>query len=379
MRDLSRCCRVMIFLVPVGVLVGCQSKPASEKSVVVQPAQAAEPNQPAETVVSVQAGEPAGEVLSGTPLTLDASVLVPRITIEEPVVDLGQIGTDTKKTGKFEFTNTGKAPLKIVQVHSCCGVTTKGVDNGQEYAPGEKGTLEFEYLTGSNPIPEITRELRMQTNDPDKKIVSFTIKAAVVHRVEFSPAKLKLFLQRENAACEDIKLRSLDGKPFSVASVRSTANVISAEFDPNAVGTEFVLKLRADMEKLPRNVRGVVSINLTHPECINVRVPFDVLPEFTVNPGHLVVWNLKEGQAVQQSIQIIGNYQNDFEVESVSSQTGAITLLEQKKLEDRRELRIEIKVPQRKDDTPMMTDVIEVKIKDRQTVSIPFRGIYVEG
>ena len=37
--------------------------------------------------------------------------------------------------------------------------------------------------------------------------------------------------------------RSLDGKPFSIASFKATANAILAEFYPNATATEFVLKL----------------------------------------------------------------------------------------------------------------------------------------
>jgi hypothetical protein len=349
------------FLLLAGVLAGCQSNPPAAKPVA---------DKPAEAVVPAEAVEP---------VELKVTVLVPKMTVEKPNLDLGEIGTDTKHTGRFEFTNAGNAPLKILQVYACCGVTAKGVENGQEYAPGQSGALEFEYITGSSPIPEITRELRMRTNDPEKSIVSLTIKAAIVRRVECSPQKLKLFLRKENAACGEVTLRSLDGKPFSITSFRSTANVISAVFDPNASATEFVLKPRADMEKLPRNIRGVISVNLTHPECSNIRMPFDVLPEFTINPAHLMVWDLRAGQTIQRDIQIFGNYQSDFEVESVSSQNGTVTLLEKKKTDDHYELRIEIKAPERKDDNAMATDVVEVKIKDGETVSIPFRGIYVEG
>jgi len=347
-----------------GILTGCQGNDSTAKVVSERPAAGV---------------EPAATDAPAKPVELEVTVLTPKITVEKPVLDLGEIGTDTKNKGKFEFVNTGKAPLKILQVFSCCGVTTSGVEKGQEYAPGDGGALEFEYVTGASALPAVTRELRMQTNDPDKPIVSFTIKAVIVRRVESGPKRLRLFLRRENAGCENVTIRSLDGKPFSIVSFRSTANALSGEFDPNTRATEFSVKLHADMEKLARNVRGVISIDLTHPECGNIRVPFDVLPEFTVNPAYIMVWDLKSGQTLERDIQILGNYQSDFEIESVSSQKGMVTLLDKKKVDNRYELRIQIKTPERTDNAAMTTDVVEVKIKGGETVSIPFRGVYVEG
>ncbi len=300
------------------------------------------------------------------------------ITIEKPVLDLGEVGADTKRTGQFHFTNTGKSPLKILQVHSCCGVATRGIEAGQEFAPGESGTLEFDYLTGSTPNPAVTKELRMRTNDPEHAIVSFLVKAVVVRRVECSPRGLRLFLKRENAGCEDVTIRSLDGQPFSISSVKSTANAISIDFDPNVKATEFVFKPRPDMEKLPHNVRGVISFDLTHPECNNVRVLFDVLPEFTVNPAHLMVFNVRPSQPIKRELLILSNYQDEFEIESVSSQKGIIKLLDKKKLGNRYQLDIEITVPARQGEDTIVADVLEVKVKDGESVSIPFRGFYGE-
>ncbi len=313
------------------------------------------------------------------PVEGKADESLPKITVENPVVDLGEIGTDSKVSGKFTFVSSGKTALKIEKTHSCCGVTIRGVTAGQEYAPGERGVLEFDYLTGSTPLSPVTRELRLQTNDPEQKFVSLTIKASIVRRVDVGPQRLRLFLKQENAGSGDITIRSLDGKPFSIVSFKSTANSISADFDPNTKAAQFVLKPKADMEKLQRNVRGVISINLTHPECSNVRVPYDVLPEFTVNPVHLMVFNLRPEQSIQREVWVLSNYHDEFEIESVSSQKGYMKLQEQKKVGDRYQLQIEITAPAREADATMAADMLEVKIKDGETLSIPFRGFYVGG
>jgi hypothetical protein len=321
-----------------------------------------------------------------------------KITVETPVVDLGEIGMNCKVSGKFTFVNSSQATLRIVKVHTCCGVTVRGVENGQEYAPGERGTLEFTWVVVSDPQPSVVKVVRMETNDPDQKFVSLKIKASVVQRVETDPTRLRLFLRQENAGCGGITIRSLDGKPFSIMDFKSTAGSMSAQFDPNVKATEFVLKPQADVEKLRQNVRGVVSIDLNHPECSNVRVPYDVLPEFTISPALLMVLHVRPEQPFQKDVFVSSNYRDEFEIESVSSQKGYMKLAEKKKVGDRYELKIEITPPardiaenvtaspsegqnppagaQESTKNTLVADVLEVKIKDGETLSIPFRGFY---
>jgi len=306
------------------------------------------------------------------PVELEVKVLHPQITVEKPVLDLGEVGLGAKCTGQFKFTSTGNAPLKILKVQSCCGVATRGVEAGQEYAPGQSGALEFDFF-GTVLSPAITRELVLETNDPGHKLVKFTMKASVVRRVEYDPMLMRLFLKRENAGCSDITIRSLDGKPFAITGFQSTADMMSAPFDPNAKATEFVLKPQVDMEKIGRNLRGQVSIDLTHSECSNIRIPFNVLAEFTINPAHLM-W--LPGQPKQREIWVIGNYRDDFEVESLTSQKGCVKLLDKKKIGGRCQLQVEITLPARQGKETMVSDTIEIQIKGSEPVSIPFRGFY---
>lgn len=365
----------LVFLVPFllsAALIGCRSEASKEKA------------------PSVQTGANAGRTEPGT------SAGPGKLTIENPVIDLGEIGTDSKVSGKFTFVNTGQGTLKIVKVLTCCGVTNSGVKDGQEYAPGERGALEFAWVSVSTPQPVISKAIRVETNDPNQKYASFEFRAKIVRRVETDPTRLRLFLRQENAACSAITIRSTDGKPFSIADFKSTANTLCAQFDPNSKATEFVVKPQADIEKLRHNVRGVVSIDLTHPECGNVRLLYDVLPEYTVSPVHLMILSIRPGQPVQRDISIHSNYRDEFDVESVSSEKGYVKLVDKKKVEDHYRLRIEIVVPPQGDDdvTPsgdgqgpasamqenaksaLVTDVFQIKVKDAETLTIPFRGFY---
>ena len=351
-----------LWLVSLGLVVawtaGCQGPEAQT---------AGEPSQSAASEVQVKVVKPVVGKVSGRQ---------PQITFEKDTCNLGEVGVGAKLTGQFKFTNTGNAPLKITLVQGCCGVTTKGVEVGQEYAPGQSGTLEFDYHALTMPNPAVTRVLYLQTNDPACKISTLTIKAAIVRRVDYKPETLKLVLRRENGGCPDITLTSLDHRPFSITGFEATANSITAEFDPSAKATEFVLKPKVDLAKLEQNMRGRVSINLTHPECNNVELAYDVLPEYTISVPSIMMFGLKPGQAVAREIWILSNYEDDFEIESVLSQKGIIKLVEKTKAGNRYQLRVEVTPPPREGRTIVVSDTLEIKIKGGKMLTIPLRGFY---
>jgi hypothetical protein len=255
-------------------------------------------------------------------------------------------------------------------------VAIKGVEAGQEYAPGQSGTLEFDYQAPAIPNPAVSRVLSLQTNDPAHSTISLTIKASVVRRIECKPESLKLILRRPNAGCPDIVLTSLDHRPFSIKELRATSDVIMAPFDSHAKATEFVLKPQVDMARLAQNMSGKISIDLTHPECTNVQLLYSVLPEFTISPPNIILFNLRAGRAVQQGISIFSNYQGGFEIESTSSQKGAAKLLECAKVANGCQLRIEITPPAQETRNMSLSDMLQVKVKNGPTLPIPLRGFY---
>ena len=388
---------------------GCQKETSGTKSSAVQePAAKVVAVEPTAKVVEVQpvtpgnadkpAQGPAQQAKPAEPqpqgTETQAVAGTPKIEVENPLRDGGDVGPDTTQNARFVFKSTGNAPLKILKVGACCGSVTRGVKDGQEYVPGESGTLEVDYYTGPNPGP-LQRRLSLQTNDPDHPVVTFSIKANVVLRVDYEPKRLSLALKKDNGGCGDIKVKSLDGQPFSITSFRSTANSITAEFNPDTKATEFVLRPKADIEKLRKNTRGQISIDLTHPECRNLRISYDVLPEFTVSPPQLMVFNLKANEPVQRDVWIINNYGDNFEIESVSSQQGLIKLIESKKVQDvaadgkpapegqaggmRYHLRVEIVAPVAQDNRNVLSDALQVKIKNGETLTVHFRGWLAKG
>ncbi|MHC4520326.1 MAG: DUF1573 domain-containing protein [Planctomycetota bacterium] len=366
---------LLLAVLALALQSGCQEEAAAPQATSMR-------TEPAAPPISAEPGEPEEPAWSDPPVAQEVTSLAkpqvvdaPKITLTKTVHDFGEVGPGTAHSARFEFKNEGTAPLKITQVRSCCGVVTRGVKAGQEYAPGESGVLELDYRAGEQPAP-IRRQLHILSNDPLQGIVTLTIRAQIARRIDHTPSRLKLFVRKENAGAKEIKLTSLDGQEFSIKGFRATAKAITADFDPAVKATELVLKPKADMEKLKRNLRGWVHIDLTHPECESVRLPYDVLPEFSVDLHQILMFNLKAGQPVQRELWVLSNYQDDFEIESVSSQKGTVKLLDTEKVENRYRLKLEITPPEVTGERAVMSDVLEVKIKGSETLSIQCRGFY---
>ncbi|MFC1781638.1 DUF1573 domain-containing protein, partial [Planctomycetota bacterium] len=53
---------------------------------------------------------------------IESDNLPAKIEFTSTVLDFGNVGPGTQKTGEFTFTNTGQGVLDISKVSNCCGV-----------------------------------------------------------------------------------------------------------------------------------------------------------------------------------------------------------------------------------------------------------------
>ena len=357
---MKRQCFILMLLLAGSVLLlhaGCQEQVTPpEKSAITT---AKDGKKPLKVGTAPKPGEPA-----------------PKIMFETMVCDFGEVGPNKDNTNEVKFTNTGDALLKISKVDRCCGVVTK-LDK-MEYAPGESGTLQVQWKSG--PLPStFTRQLILHSNDPVNPSVSVGIKAVVVQRVVGEPDRLKLFLDEENAGCPEITLRSLDGRPFSIVSFKSTADAITADFDPSAEATKFVLQPKIDREKLQKNLKGRVNIELTHPEGNFVSLVFDVLPQYTVSPPLIFVFDAQPETPTVREIKVLNNYKADFEIESVASKSGlvGVKIVDQQKISNGYVLNVEI-TPPPAGEKIRFSDTFMLNLKSGTKLSVTCNGYFAK-
>lgn len=351
-------------------------EPAKSKSEPVKP----EPVNPKPELVKAEPVRPRSRVEAVKPKPepekpkADANAPGPEIRFDKMVHDFGDVGPGTANICEFGFKNVGEALLKISDVKPDCGCTIFTLEK-KEYAPGESGTLKINYHATAV-AGVVTRRVVVVSNDKAKPEITLTLKGTIVARVDYQPKTLSLLLKDEDKALPKVTLTSIDGKPFSVTSVRSTANAISADFDASVEATKFVLQLKVDKAQLQRVANGAVEISLTHPEAKAVSIPFSALTRFSINPV-IILFDAEPGKPiVRNNVTILNNYEEQFEIASVKSKEGITKVLRQDKIANGYMFSLEITPPPLGASVRRFTDEFSIQIKDGELLTIKCQGYY---
>jgi len=418
---MKRTCMILVVLGIVSILlsqIGCEEaqKPAQEPQKVVQATEkqaavakeATEPAKPKPEPVKPEPVSPKPELVKAEPVKprpvnskpepvkaervrprleavkpkpepekpeADANAPGPQIRFDKMVHDFGDVGPGTSNTCEFGFKNVGEALLKIIEVKPDCGCTIFTLEK-KEYEPGESGVLKIKFYASTVAGPT-TKHITVISNDKAAPTLTLTLKATIVARVDYQPKTLNLLLKDEDKALPKVTLTSIDGRPFSVTSVKSTANAISTDFDASVEATKFVLQLKVDKTQLQRVANGVVEISLTHPEAKAVNIPFSALARFRINPPVIILFDAEPGKPIIRSdVTILNNYEEQFEIASVKSKEGITKVLRQDKIANGYMFSLEITPPSLGDPVKRFTDEFSVQIKDGDLLAIKCQGFY---
>lgn len=296
------------------------------------------------------------------------------IKVLNPVHDFGNMGPGVRKVCEFKFKNVGDAVLKIKKIQVTCGCTVPKLKK-KEYAPGETGIITVKFFSPKSE-GAIKKSLYIESNASKTPKVRLTVKANVVLMVSYEPKKLKLLLNKDNAGCETITIKSLDDKEFSIKSFRSRPDCITADYDTSVKSKHFVLKPEVDMTKLKKNLNGTVSIRLTHPQCSVITIPFSTLATYKVNPPSIIIFNATAQTPVLRDVWLLSNYDEDFEIESTSTTKGYIKVLKEEKVGSRYKFEIQITPPLPDGKKNVFTDEFIINIKDGEKIQVRCRGFY---
>jgi hypothetical protein len=299
----------------------------------------------------------------------------PKIFVEQSTYDFGYVSPGSTNSCEFKFQNKGVGKLVISEITKTCGCTVPTLDK-KEYAPGEGGAIKVEYHADQGAGIR-TRHLYILSNDPVNPRVDLTIKAAIVQKVVCEPERLEYTLKGAKAGVAEITIKSVDDKPFAISKFESTSDAVTASFDPNQKETKFTLQAKLDPQKIGANTSGRIEVVVTHPDCTSVTIPFSILSRFRADPPSINVLNSEPGKVVKKELWILDNYEQDFEITSVTAGQGIIKVLGQEKMGNRYKLDLEITPPAAQNTARMFTDTLSITTKDGEIINIACRGFYV--
>ena len=327
-----------------------------------------------------------------------------KIVLESAVCDFGDVTPAAKPKGFFEFKNEGQGPLRITRVQGCCGAVIKLSKNGQvvdtkkglDLAPGETGRLDVTY--SFTYIGPMEKKIHLFTDDPDNKNVVLTIKGRVVRKLSWTPGRLKLFLDKENAGCRSITIKSLDGKPFALKSFRVTGNCMSLDVDPNQEATEFTLQPQVALDVLQamEMPKGRLTIEHTHPGCDAISLNFDLLPRYIHLPPRYILFNADPAVKIKRRLHVQDNYAEDqssakggaaidsvnvtpvpptFEIESVTSEKGTAVLTKTEAIHNGYAFYFDITPPEAGSESRFQDEIV-IRIKGGKERRVAIQGYY---
>lgn len=298
----------------------------------------------------------------------------PKIVFESKVHNFGNLGIKEKAECEFKFKNIGQSLLKIGKIKATCGCTVPSLSK-KEYKPGEEGIIKIKYSGQSKP-GAVVKHMYVPTNDKGNSKVKLSIKAKVIQLIEATPSKLYCSWNQKNAGSTNITIKSKDGKNFSIKGFSASKDVIKAEFDPNAVASEFILKPKVDMQKLKKCRKGSIRINLTHPKCSYVTIPYEVPPKFQCQPSKIILHNIEPNKPQIKDLLIKSTEKKQFEIESISSKCGYIKVISQEPDNDKIKLKLQITPPPIKAKTRHFSDNLFIKIKNDEKLTVSCSGFY---
>jgi len=301
----------------------------------------------------------------------------PRIAFENTLHDFGTISPKSYNDCEFKFKNTGSAMLKIENVHAACGCTTTKLEKN-EYLPGQSGTIHVKYHA-ANVARIDTKHIDVTTNVAENPKVQLTIKANIIPLVSVIPEKLELSLRQPNAACPTLVIASNDGTPFAIKKIESTGDCMTVDFNSADEANRFILQPEVDVEKLRQliNLEGLLSIDISHPNCPSLNVKFAAVSEFKIEPQTVTILRAEPNKPISKQVTIRNIHNEPFEIESISSRFG-ITKMQQQTKDPNGPVTLELlitpSIPTNRKN--MFSDVLTVKIKNGQSLRISCRGFY---
>jgi hypothetical protein len=308
---------------------------------------------------------------SQTPKARPSVVKKAKIVFDEVVHDFGVVAPETSNSCEFKFKNAGNDVLKIEDIEKACGCTPFLLDK-DEYAPGESGTLRVNYVTDTQLGPT-TKELTVISNDSENPEITLAVKATIRSKIDYEPKALDLVLKGDNGGCPPLTISSVDGQPFSISYIMSTADCITADFDPSVQATSFTLQPKVDMAKLETVLNGDVEIGLTHPGCKKITVAVKTLPRFTISPTYLSVRGAIPQGTITKRIRIINNYGETFSLDKAISENSSIRVVRNTVLPGNRgyELEVEITPPAVEGRTRTFSDKLSLGLVGGFQLQVP--------
>lgn len=214
--------------------------------------------------------------VSAVVLLASASVALaaPHAVVDRPIFDFGTIFQGKKINHVFVLKNNGDSMLTIGQVSTSCGCTVADVSS-RSVAPGKSSEIHVTF-NSANFSGHVSKNVTVQTNDPQKSVYTLFVKGSIIEELEASPKQLNLGSIKIGSR-KDIALTIANRGKQAVAltSVKSTMPQVTAKLTRSTInpGGKTEVNILVAPRKDDQFLGGYITIRTDSPAKPEIIIP----------------------------------------------------------------------------------------------------------
>jgi hypothetical protein len=191
----------------------------------------------ARSLAEVKANQKLSIPVTGQPVLTDLPVPSPtgpwpKIVVPETNYPFGRMVVGGRDSHSFTIRNEGEADLELKAGNPTCKCTTFELKSGL-LKPGESTELVIEWKSGEGPDRAFRHGGDVHTNDPERKVVKFSVEGAIERPFEVMPPTWALgSLSREQTGTVNAVVMTRLYEKFNITSITSRSGLLKFRVEP---------------------------------------------------------------------------------------------------------------------------------------------------
>ena len=198
----------------------------------------------------------------------------PRVVVEQPNYDFGEVVQGEPVSYIFRFQNNGDQILELGNVQTSCGCTAALLST-RRLAPGDNGELQVKF-DSSRFQGEVHKTISLETNDPQNQQVVFNLTGKVLVEVIVVPERINWGLVAAGKQLESVVTIGNRGRvTINLTAPQFTSKNLTAELSARQLAPGGKVELRVKGKLVPgiERLSGYVLIDTDYKNVPQIRVP----------------------------------------------------------------------------------------------------------
>jgi len=174
----------------------------------------------------------------------------PKLSIDNPEINLGHMYSGEKKKGKIILKNIGNDTLRIYSVKPQCGCTT--VKKPKEFLlPGESDDIELEFSSAGY-RGKVEKQVSINSNDPTSQYITVMLVAEIIEILQPISGSYLVWMDNTKvgkSAAKKFAMKNVSGSPIIIRGDSVSSEFISIKLEKKTLQPNDTLNI--DVMVLP--------------------------------------------------------------------------------------------------------------------------------